>query len=180
MYKAGAHFFKGEKLTGGWEVPVRGYWMKIWESVNAPLSTLVHDRTNKAVVGAAGLPHGALISDYTVIGRETAKKRRSSMSGRESETPRSNCTGDFRRSRSSSRIGHLSLRLPKGTKHIHLATPPFVVHLVRFPNAPPIHASPWSLPDPMTRRSGLKTLQNPIKQSFFIALLTHKHLLRVS
>jgi len=38
--------------------------MTIWEWFKTPESTLARDRTNKAMVGAEGFLHGALIYDY--------------------------------------------------------------------------------------------------------------------
>jgi hypothetical protein len=55
----------GVKLTSEKKCPFElEHGMTIWEWFKTPESTLARDRTNKAMVGAEGFLHGALIYDY--------------------------------------------------------------------------------------------------------------------
>lgn len=64
-YKAGAYIVEGVKLSSEKKCPFElEHGMTIWEWFKTPESTLARDRTNKAMVGAEGFLHGALIYDY--------------------------------------------------------------------------------------------------------------------
>ena len=55
----------GVKLTSEKKCPFElEHGMTIWEWFKTPDSALARDRTNKAMVGAEGFLHGALIYDY--------------------------------------------------------------------------------------------------------------------
>jgi len=64
-YKTGAYIVDGVKLTSEKKCPFElEHGMTIWEWFKTPESALARDRTNKAMVGAEGFLHGALIYDY--------------------------------------------------------------------------------------------------------------------
>ena len=64
-YKAGVHIVDGVKFASEKKCPFElEHGMTIWEWFKHPESALARDRTNKAMVGAEGFLHGALIYDY--------------------------------------------------------------------------------------------------------------------